>query len=373
MTSKKILAPLLLLLVVSALAAIAFVSFSNRQVTTVSGLIGSEKQAFFDDIEVQQILKDKHNIEVEYEKVGSRRIATTGGAKGSVDKYNFAFPAGTPAAQKIKRDYKPKQSYRVFFTPMVVASWQPVVQVLENNNIVKKRSTNTTSYYGILNMKKLLELMSTQTRYKDMPNNQSFDIGRQILIKSTNITSSNSAAMYLSLASYLANDEQVVTNKAQINAVLPKVLPLFASQGFLAGSSATPFEDYLIKGMGNSPMVMVYESQYLHQASLQHGGIRDDMVLLYPEPTIFTQHTLLAMDEAGQRLGEALTTDPELQKLAIKHGYRSNDAALVEAFSQNLQANGLDNVPSNLTEVIDTPSYDTLELMITELESRLAQ
>ena len=78
----------------------------------------------------------------------------------------------------------------------------------------------------------------------------------------------------------------------------------------MADSSATPFEDYLTKDMGDSPSVMIYEAQFLAQAA--QGGIRPNMVLFYPEPTIFTQHTLLAMSANGKRLGEVLTPDPDL-------------------------------------------------------------
>ncbi len=384
---KKIIAPLLLFLVITTVAVISFFYMQNQKeanllaaeqqatlnapipITTVSGLIGSEKEDFFNDPNVQRILQEKYQLSVNFEKVGSRRIATTGGAKGSVTSYDFAFPAGTPAAQNIKDNYPVLESYRVFFTPMTIASWQPVVDVLEKNGIVRKKGT----YYAVLDMQKLLALMKAQTRWKDLPNNDGFDISRQILVNTTDIRSSNSAAMYLSLASYLSNDDQIVTNQQQIAKVLPEILPLFANQGFLAGSSATPFEDYLLKGMGNSPMVMIYESQYLHQASLDNGGVRDDMVLLYPEPTIFTQHTLLAMTKQGKALGEALTNDIELQKLAIQHGYRSNNATLVADFQKNLEAHNLKNVPPSINEVIDTPSYEVLETMIESIEKSLAQ
>lgn len=342
---KKSIAPLLIGLIVIVLGVIGYQTFSQRQsdaeqanialaspddaqVLQVSGLIGSEKKEFFADPAVQQILQNKYQLSVNFETVGSRRIAVDGGANGTVDKYDFAFPAGVPAASKISENYPIKASYRVFFTPMAVASWQPVVDVLTANGIVSKQA----DHYAILDMHKLLELMDTQTRWKDLPNSEPFSIGRQVMIKSTDIRSSNSATMYLSLASYLFNDDQIVSSPEQVAAILPKTLPLFAKQGFMAGSSATPFEDYLIKGMGNSPLVMIYESQYLYQASIANSGIRDDMVLLYPKPTIFTQHTLLALTDNGKRLGDALTNDEDLQRLAIKHGFRSNNSALVSAF-----------------------------------------
>lgn len=368
---KKIVAPILALLVLAAIGVAGYFSFSARSVKTIYGVIGSEKKAFFLDPRVQEILKKEYKLAVDFETVGSRRIATVGGNKGTVEKYDFAFPAGTPAAEKIKRDYKShvKGKYRVFFTPMAVASWKPVADVLEKNGIVGKRQ----QYYGILDMQKLLQFMTTDTRWSSLPNNQSFDVGRKVLIKSTNILSSNSAAMYLSLASYLANNNNVVKNNVEIGAVMPQVSKLFTDQGFLAASSATPFEDYMIKGMGNSPLVMIYESQFLHKASLKDGSISKDMVLLYPEPTIFTQHILMAMSDAGKTLGEALTTNKALQQLAIEHGYRSNDASLQSTFTKTVQKNGLRDVPTRLNEVVDPPSYEIIERMINHIEVLLKQ
>lgn len=331
-------------------------------IATVTGLIGSEKKDFFNDPQVKQILETKYQIRTEIQEAGSRSIATQGGQKGKADKYDFVFPSGSPAADKIKKDFKTQNSYRVFFTPMAVASWKPVVDVLEKNAIVRK----TDNHYSIIDMGKLQELMTQQARWQDLPNNDSFKVGRKVLIKSTNIASSNSAAMYLSLASYLANGKSVVENDSQIAQVLPQVTPLFSGQGYMAGSSATPFEYYLNKGQGDSPLVMIYEAQFLAQA--QQGGVRPDMVLLYPEPTIYTDHTLIAMNNKGKKLGEALTDDPDLQKLSIKYGFRNKAG---DQFNQMLKDKNLTFVPNVLNEVIDPPSYEVLEKMISQIEQQM--
>lgn len=331
-------------------------------IATVTGLIGSEKKDFFNDPQVKQILETKYQIRTEIQEAGSRSIATQGGQKGKADKYDFVFPSGSPAADKIKKDFKTQNSYRVFFTPMAVASWKPVVDVLEKNAIVRK----TDNHYSIIDMGKLQELMTQQARWQDLPNNDSFKVGRKVLIKSTNIASSNSAAMYLSLASYLANGKSVVENDSQIAQVLPQVTPLFSGQGYMAGSSATPFEDYLNKGQGDSPLVMIYEAQFLAQA--QQGGVRPDMVLLYPEPTIYTDHTLIAMNNKGKKLGEALTDDPDLQKLSIKYGFRNKAG---DQFNQMVKDKNLTFVPNVLNEVIDPPSYEVLEKMISQIEQQM--
>lgn len=368
---KKIIAIILMLLLGIGIIAAIYFSLDVRHSITVSGLIGSEKKAFFSDPAVIKRLKSQYDLVVDFEKVGSRRIATEGGSKGKIDQYDFAFPAGVPAAEKIRRDYKTKGSYRIFFTPMTIASWQPVVNVLAANNIVNKRN----DFYAIIDMQRLLALMNQQKRWKDLPNNSDFAVGRRILIKSTDIRSSNSAAMYLSLASYLANQQEIVTDTQTIQNILPQMTALFNDQGFLPGSSATPFEDYIVKGAGNSPMVMIYEAQFLYQATLAvesgNQSIRSDMVLLYPEPTIYSQHIMVAMTDAGKQLGEALMNDEVLQKLAIKHGFRSNQVALNSVFIEQLKKAKLSGIPTNLNEVIDPPSYDVIEQMIQAIEAHM--
>ena len=334
-------------------------------IQTVSGLIGSEKENFFNDPDVKKILENKYRLHVDIQTAGSRSIATQGGQKGNASQYDFVFPSGQPAADKIKKDFKIQNSYRVFFTPMAVASWQPVVKVLEQNAIVRK----VDNHYNIIDMAKLLTLMNQQTRWQDLPNNTSFKVGRKVLIKSTDIKSSNSAAMYLSLASYIANNKSTVTNDAEITQILPQVAPLFIGQGYMAGSSATPFEDYLLKGMGDSPLVMIYEAQFLSQ--VETGGIRPDMVLLYPEPTIYAQHILLSLSSNGSKLGNALTTDPELQKIAIKYGFRSNDPKMLNKFQNSINQHKITYVPTHLDEVIDPPTFEVLEKMITQIEQQM--
>jgi hypothetical protein len=155
-----------------------------------------------------------------------------------------------------------------------------------------------------------------------------------------------------------------VQSEAEIAGVMPLMESLFLKQGYVEYSSEAPFEDYLAMGMGKSPLVMIYESQFLSQAA--NSGVSEDMVLMYPEPTIFSKHTLVPLTPGGERLGELLSTDPELQKLAIEYGFRNNNTAY---FNQFLRDHNL-SVPQNLVNVIEPPSYEVLERMIQIIEQK---
>ena len=84
-----------------------------KNLKTVHGVIGSEKKAYFDDPDVQKAFAEA-GYKVIVDTAGSRAIATT----VDLDSYDFAFPAGTPAALKIQKERKISQTYVPFFTPM---------------------------------------------------------------------------------------------------------------------------------------------------------------------------------------------------------------------------------------------------------------
>ncbi len=358
---KKLIAPILTLLLVLGLGVGIYVSvneqLSKQSIVTVRGLIGSEKEDFFRDPQVVAALA-KQGLAVEVEKAGSRQIAT----QYKLKDYDFAFPSGSPAAEKIKREAGVNKAYEVFFTPMAVASWKMIAGILEANGIVKQRE----GIYFIIDMTRLLQFVIAEKRWSDLAKNEGYNVKKSLLVGTTDVRQSNSAAMYLSLASYILNNNNIVDSATQIGPIIQPLESLFLRQGFVENSSAGPFKDYLVMGPGKAPLVMIYEAQYLEEAARANGGLSDSMALLYPEPTIFTKHILIPFNDKGNRLGVALVDDPELQKLAIEHGFRNRDAA---GFRNFLKSHNM-AVPDILVNVVEPPTFEILEQMITMIEQR---
>ncbi|THB77159.1 MAG: hypothetical protein D6B25_07635, partial [Desulfobulbaceae bacterium] len=325
--NRKILAPIVTVILLVGVGIAVYFSMSEQfalhSQTEITGLVGSEKIPFFSDPEVIEAL-GKHGLLVKVEKAGSRQIAM----RSDLKNYDFAFPAGVPAAEKIKREQNVHKSHPIFFTPMTIASWKMIADILKENGIVEQRDT----IHYIVNLEKLLQMIVAETRWSDLNKSENYSVNKGILITSTDIRKSNSAAMYLSLASFILNGNQVITSEQEIQKHFSDISSLFLRQGYMESSSAGPYNDYLVMGPGKSPMVMVYESQFLHDAALPDSVIRDEMLLLYPEPTVFTKHILLPFSEAGEKLAEALVNDPVLQELAIKHGFRNKNIAKFRAF-----------------------------------------
>lgn len=331
---------------------------SPKKLQVVRGVIGSEKKAFFDDPRVQAAFK-KHGFDVQVDTAGSRQIATT----VDLSKYAFAFPAGTPAALKIRSDRHITASYVPFFTPMAIATFTDIAGLLAKAGIAHDHGG-----WWTLDMKGYLDLVSRHVRWNELPGNTTYPATKFVLITSTDITTSNSAAMYASIASYAANKNSVVNSPAQVDAVVASVNPLFLEQGYTEQSSEAPFNDYLSIGEGATPMVMIYESQFVARAAAHDGSVRPNMVLMYPDPDLLSKHTLVPLNANGDAVGRLLTNDPTLQQLAVDNGFRISSKP--GAFDTFVRENKV-TVQPNLLNVIEPPTYDNLERLIDQVNDAL--
>ncbi len=372
MDTRRLIAPVLAVVLLAAVAA--GVWYSNSRVrdesvateaakierdkqVSLRGLIGSEKETFFADARVQKALA-LQGITVNVEKAGSRVIAS----RYDATKFDFGFPSGAPAAQQLRSLSKASNVYTPFYTPIVFASWRPIAEILVANGIAAKQG----DFYYIVDLPGLMATVEKGTRWKELKSSSAFATSKSVLVNSTDVRTSNSAAMFLALASYIANNQQIVQSQEDVDRVMPIVAPLFLRQGFQEQSSAGPFEDYLALGMGKAPLLVAYESQMVEFWLKNPERLKADMVLLYPRPTVYSKHVLVPYTPAGARLGAALESDPVLRELAHEYGYRTGgDTKGPETWAKR----GV-KVPEVLVDVIDPPSYEWLERMITGIEAR---
>ncbi|MGV9361494.1 hypothetical protein [Amycolatopsis sp. NPDC003731] len=318
-------------------------------VTTVRGVIGSEKQAFFTDRRVVDAFA-RHGLKVEVDTAGSRQIAKT----VDLGKYAFAFPSSSPAAQKIQRDRKVTTVYTPFQSPMAVASFEPIVSLLRADGVVHKGAGD----YDVLDIAKYLDLAKAGTRWDQLPGNTAYPARKNVLVTTTDPRESNSAAMYLSIVSFVANGNAVVSTPDQEAKVLPSVAKLFLDQGYTQNSTEGPFEDYLSAGMGKTPLALIYESQFVDRVVRGDGSIRPDMRMLYTAPTVYSKHTLVPLTGDGDKVGQLLATDPELGKLAATFGFRTTDPKLFAEVAAPA------HVPADLVDAVEPPSFETLERLL---------
>jgi hypothetical protein len=356
-TGRRLLSWLLALVLVGL---VGFVVFRDRfaapapAITTVTGVIGSEKLAFFADPRVQKVFRD-NGLDVKVDPAGSRQIATT----VRLDQYDFAFPSSSPAADKLLAAHPAARTYAPFSSPMVVATFAPIVDLLTKAGVVVAGSPT-------FDVRAYLKLAAAGTRWDQLPGNTAFPARKNVLLSTTSPCQSNSADMYLGIASYVANADTIVGDAGATGKVLPAMRPLFTDQGYLPPSTETLFEDYLSTGMGRVPMGLVYEAQYLAEGLSPDSVLPADARLLYPSPTIYAKHTLVPLRPAGDRVGELLTSDKDLIGLEAQFGFRPTDP---RPFVDALRAKGLP-APPPLVDVVEPPSYDALESLVKGLGCR---
>src|SRR3977135_3831625 len=102
------------------------------------GLIGSEKDPFFKDARVIAALK-RGGFNVTVQTKGSRQIASA-----DLSREDFAFPAGVPAAERIRRAHAVYGAFVPFYTPMAIATWKPIVDLLTAAGVMHTTGDLTT-------------------------------------------------------------------------------------------------------------------------------------------------------------------------------------------------------------------------------------
>ena len=331
------------------------------------GVISLDVEAYFKDPRVQRLLAAKH-LPVTVVRVGSREMAAKVVAAGAANPApDFLFPSGVVAANQVV-DAARKANFAAtqvspFFTPMVIASWEPVAKILVANGMAKPMAPKV---YGV-DMAKLTQAMLAKTKWKDFKNAAGYDVGRSVLVSTTDLRRSNSGAMYLALTSQALLGD-VVTDRATAQQTALKLAELFKRQGYQENYVNGNFDDYVAIGMGKTPMAFIYENQLVAYA-LAKGGVGADMVLLYPLPTIVNKVVFISLNERAKALGELLASDAELQGIAVEYGFRIADT---ERFVTAIKPTGL-AVEPRLTQVVDPPSFELMGEMIDTVAKEMSQ
>lgn len=321
----------------------------------ISALVGTEKRSYFSDARVQRRLAELGFV-IDLETAASRDMATNRNLKT----YDLVFPSSAPVAERIVRANKPKGTSSPFYSPIAVATFQPIVDALQPIGVARANVSGYTAF----EVDKYLELARKGTRWDQLPRNTTYPARKAILVTTNDVRSSGAAAMYLAITSYVANGNKVVRNAAEVDAVLPTIEQLFLGQGYQESWNESSFDDYLAQGAGKVPMLLIYESQFLELARRGDGAIIPGMVLMYPSPDVLSKHTAIGLTDEGARLGQALDGDPQLQQLAAEFGFRTKNPAV---FNETFAGAGANPPPKELADIVDPPRYEMLESLVTRL------
>lgn len=281
---------------------------------TVQGVIGSEKAEFFADPDVVKALAAK-GYTVKTETSGSWAMEGLD-LKG----YDFAFPSSQAPADELADKYHAQKPLpRPFYSPLVVVAHRNAAEVLEKNGLaVLDKAT------GTLKMSAYLKAAEQDRTWQELKGSEKYgELTGTLFIATTDPETSNSGALYLAAASYVADGGRVAADNAAVTRTAPLMHKLISVQGAQQSSTDATFRDF-ISGAGN-PLVLAYESQVA--SLLVQGQEVGDLAVLYPDTTANSDHTVVPLTPEGRALGELLSTDPTLRKLAVRHGFRPQGAS----------------------------------------------
>jgi hypothetical protein len=299
---------------------------------TVTCIGGSEKSGLMADPKVKKILADKYGITVSYSPMGSYDQVTLSFDEIKKRGADCLWPSSVSAqyvfeATHKTSDYPGYKAQTVLQSPEVVYAGPSGTAALEKAGIVVKRSGDR---YFIVDLKKLLTQYVGKGGTWDKLG--AADLSGPVQISSTDPAKSNSGfTLYQLMLTMLASPNVYqAPDVTQAKATLPALRAIYDKQGLQARSSDAGFDEWLLQGAeSHAPLYAGYESQII-QKTVEYASkpaaakvLQDQVRVLYPEPTIYSDHPVIALDANAARFVEAMK-DHDIQTIAwTAYGFRS--------------------------------------------------
>ena len=344
----------IILLAVVILASGGYYLYSSQsRVTVLDGYLGGEKIGLFEDEEAAEILRREYHLEFQYSRAGSLDMVTA-----DQTGMDYLFPSRQTALAYYEDEKgQPVQDEIIFNTPIVLYTHQLVLDALMREGIVEEEEG---VYYA--DMVKLTDLIMADTSWADLGVPELYG---KVSVDTTDPAKSNSGNMFAALLANVLNGGETV-DETTVENVIPKLQEIFARLGYMETSSSDLFNQFLRMGVGAKPMIAGYESQLLEFAvenPEDYEQMKDDLVMIYPSPTVWSTHVYIALDEAGRAGAEALL-DRDIQKLAWeKHGFRTSTYG---AASQSFEGI-IEEMAPEVTRVMQVPDYPVMRRIIDSL------
>ena len=353
----RLIGILILVVVVAAGLAVYYANGGGKTNVMLKGFIGGEKEGFFEDAKVKDILKKRYGLTLDYSKAGSIDMAKSPGSS------DFLFPSSQIALELYKESQSGNlvKSEPIFNSPLVIYSWDTVTDMLIKQGIVEEKN----GVFYVTDFARLIQWMVEGKKWSEVGLD---DLYGSMKIISTDPAKSNSGNMFFALLANMLNNGEVV-NGNTVEAVLPKLKDFYNRLGYLEDSSSKLFEAYLTKGVGENPMVAGYENQMIEFAVQNPGqweNVKGRIRILYPVPTIWSSHVLIAIKPQSAELVKALA-DKDIQEIAWKsHGFRAGVAGVTND-SKELKVGG---ITERTDMVISMPRAEVVERLLQGLQGK---
>lgn len=301
------------------------------------------------------IWKDRHGIgRVDCELGGSLETCQDAALLAGRD---FVWPASLYAIDLCQKTLGRSLDYALtFHSPIVVYSWDCVVRELIGMGLVEQ----IDGVHYITDMPRLARLIVDGASW----GNRCGLYGPMRVIPTDPTTSTSGAEFTVLLAAMLLDGKAL--DDDSVERVLPRLRAYIRSLGHLESTSSRLFGSCARTGMGECPMFALYESQgidFIKQHPVDHAHITGRIRFLYPRPTVWAAHQMIALTPRGKSLMRSLR-DPDLLDVAWKsHGFRTGSIGN----ANDPRALGIPGIPGSLAAVIPMPRRSVMDRITTEL------
>lgn len=341
-----------LVIVVCLVVGLRGANDPSKNAKTIYGAVGGGKENFLADEDFNKVLNETYGLNVVNDTWSNGATVKDPVLRKDGSHYDFIFFSD----QRFYDYYKTKANKEngeadretvlggslTLNTPIVIYSWDVVVDALINENIVTQRD----DVYYITDMDKLLNYILEGKSWKDIGLDNLYG---SININSTDpITSSPGATYYGLLLSIMCGGE-ISEQKVEEN--LPKLKEFYNKSGYMNNTPADLFDMYLKTGVGAKPMIVDYEKSIIDFANSNPDGyqqVKDKIRILYPVPTIWNSHCIATLTEEGNEYFKAFE-NKEIQQLAwSKYGFRTG----VTGGNYDVSAVGVKGVPQTIDTTV---------------------
>ena len=336
--------------------------------TQVYVATGGGKEDFLEDEEVQQIFRERYGLNVIYDSWSNGKLIKNELVREDGTKYDLMFTSDQRFYDyyKLEPNSSKGETSRnqvlngglTLNTPIVIYSWDTVVDALMKENIVTKQD----EVYYITDMNKLIGYILQGKTWKEIGLSNLYG---SINIDSTDpVTSSPGATYYGLLLSIMCEGNVTESNMIQN---LPKLKEFYTKSGYMNNTPADLFEMYLKTGVGGKPMIVDYEKSIIEFANSNPDGweqVKDKIRILYPMPTMWNSHCIASFDESGNQYYRAYE-DKEISQIAWnKYGFRTG----VTGGNYDVKKIAVTGIPQSIDSTVSSLKMNMYEELIDYLK-----
>ena len=353
-----------ILFVLAILAGVVF------NVTTIGSkkleiAVSSSATDVLSNNKVRDILKDKYKVSVKETYYSDNELIKKELLTNNKKIYNgiifgdkkyldyYKTPANISLGEK-ERDTV-KTNYSFLTTPLVIYTWDSILNVLVENGIVSE--VNGTYY--ITNMNDFLELISGNNKWSDI----GLNIEGNINVETESLKPYNSAAAFYELLLLSISNGDLSENN--LNQVLSNFNEIYSKKNFLSSSDSDLFDLFLRLGINSKPMIAGYESEIIkfsNEYPEVYATLKDKVKILYPASTIMSSYPIATLDDDGALVKSF--DDKEIQEIILKeYGLRVDNGTV------NYDVSTLSvSIPATIKNSVDGMKLETYNKMIDYLK-----